>query len=311
MKVGIIGCGGIAQSHADAYKDQGCQIVGVTDSNPEAAKSLAESTEATVYADYKELIDKAGCEALSICTPPVFHGEAAIYALQHGVNVLCEKPLAYDAQTAHAMAEAAKASTAILMPAFRHRFLPAIVALKEMVHSDDFGDLVLFNNVFCGPAFDMEGKWFTKKAIAGGGSLLDTNSHSIDLFRFIAGEVVDQKAVMHTHFKTTDVEDAGILIVKSESNAIGSLQSSFVAGSGMAVIDIIGTKGRVVYDYDKGSEIRYKKTEDTEWTVRTVQESWGFIEEVKHFIGAIKGEHELACTIHDGVRAMEIICSVY
>jgi predicted dehydrogenase len=311
VKVGIVGCGGIAHAHADAYKDQGCRVVGVTDSNSEAAKSLAESTGASVFADYKELLDKSECDIVSICTPPIAHGEAAVYALRRGVNVLCEKPMAYDAETARAIADAAKSSSALFMPAFRHRFLPANIALREMVNSGEFGDLVLFNNIFCGPAFDMEDKWFTKKAVAGGGSILDTNSHSIDLFRFIAGEVTDQKAVMHQHFKTTDVEDAGILIVKSERNAIGSLQSAFVAGTGVAVIDIMCTKGRIVYDYDKGNEIRFQKTGDVDWSVRTVQESWGFVEEIRHFIGAVNGEHELACTVEDGVRAMEIICSVY
>ena len=312
MKVGIVGCGSIASSHVDAYKSQGCEIIGVTDSNADAAKSMAAGLpSAVVYDNFQDLIDKGCPEAISICSPPRFHEEAAVYALAHGVNVLCEKPMAYDTKSAYAMRDAAEKSKALLMPAFRHRFLPAIRALRDLVTSGTIGDVVLFNNIFCGPAFAMEGKWFTKKAIAGGGTLFDTNSHSVDLFRFIVGEVVDQKAIMHRHFATTDVEDAGILLLKSDNNAIGSVESAFVAGAGVAFIDIIGKKGRAYYDYDEPESLRYRLTKDKDWTVKPVVSSWGFDEEITHFIAAIKGQTPLECTVNDGVRAVEIICSVY
>jgi len=197
------------------------------------------------------------------------------------------------------------------MPAFRHRFLPAIVALKNVLVSGKVGEIVLFNNVFGGPAFDMEHKWFTNKSIAGGGSILDTNSHSIDLFRFLLGEIIGEKAVMHRHFKTTDVEDAGILAVKGANGALGSLQSSFLLGVGTAYIDVIGTKGQVKYDYLEPDRIRYRLTGEDEWQDMSVTPSDGFSEEIRHFLGAVAGEHALACTITDGVRVMEITNAVY
>ncbi|MDD3926883.1 MAG: Gfo/Idh/MocA family oxidoreductase [bacterium] len=313
IKVGIIGCGGIARQHVIGYTGNDAVVTAVTDYSPEAAAGLAKETgEAGVYEDYRQLIDEAGVQAVSICTPPVAHEAAAIYALEHGVHVLCEKPMAYDIPSAHRIRAAAGASSALFMPAFRHRFLPAAIAFKELVASGRIGDVVLFNNIFCGPAFQMEGKWFTQKKIAGGGSLLDTNSHSVDLFRFIVGEIAERKAVMHRHFKTTDVEDAGILSVKAENGAVGTMQSSFVAGSGAAFIDIIGTKGRAVYDYTDPERLRWRLTQDTDWSEEPVTPSGGFGEEITHFLGAVRGEHPLShCTIEDGVRCMEVICSVY
>ena len=197
------------------------------------------------------------------------------------------------------------------MPAFRHRFLPAIVALRELVVSGQLGEPVLLNNMFFGPAFKMEGTWFTKKAIAGGGCILDTSSHSVDLFRFLVGEIVEQHAVMHRHFRTTDVEDAAILSVKAENGAVGALYSGFCAGAGAATLDIVGTKGRALYDYDDPAVLRWRLTADTDWRTKTVAESWGFEEEIAHFLGAIAGEHPLAVTTEDGVRAMEVICEAY
>ncbi len=312
IRVGIIGTGGIARSHAEGYKQAGAEIVACTDVNAEAAEKFAADYGGAIYGDYRSLLEQGGVEAVSICTPPVAHAEAAIYTLGRGVHVLCEKPMAFDVASAHAMRAAAAKSKALLMPAFRHRFLPAIVALRELVTSGKLGDPVLFNNIFCGPMFNMEKTWFTKKAIAGGGSLLDTNSHSVDLFRFIIGEITDQKAVMHRHFKTTDVEDAGIISVKAANGAVGSMESSFVAGAGIAFIDIIGTKGQAHYDYyATPNEVRWRLTEDKDWTRQPAAASWGFAEEVAHFLGAVQGKHPLAVTVDDGVRAMEVICGAY
>jgi predicted dehydrogenase len=311
LKVGIIGCGGIARSHVGGYKNAGLKVVAVTDSNEESARKMAEDTGAAVYSDYRELLEKGGVDLVSICTPPKFHEEAACCALEKGVHVLCEKPMAFDVAAAYRMKTAAKKSKAQFMPAFRHRFLPAIVALKDLLATGKIGEIVFFNNMFCGPAFAMEQRWFTKKAIAGGGCILDTSSHSVDLFRFLVGEIVSQNAVMHRHFRTTDVEDAGILSVKAVNGAVGAMASGFVAGCGMAFIDIMGTKGQIRYDYMEPEKLMHRLTEDKDWTVQPVAKSWGFAEEIQHFIGAIKGEHPLACTVDDGVKCMEVICSVY
>jgi predicted dehydrogenase len=312
MRVGIVGCGGVARAHAAAFRNNSVFCVGLVDTSAAAAAKLsAELGGVPVCRDYRELIDSIKPDIVSICTPPAAHEEIAVYALQRGVHVLCEKPLAYDLPSAQRIHAAAHASQALLMPAFRHRFFPANIMLRDIVASDEIGDVVLFNNIFCGPDFEMEQKWFTRKAQAGGGCILDTNSHSVDLFRFIAGEIIEQHAVKYRHFKTTDVEDAGILIVKSEKGALGVMESSFVAGSGEAFIDIIGTRGQVRYDYSDGDKVCLRLTKDKDWTIESVPVSRGFNEEVRHLLGAIADGHELACTVDDGLRTMEVICKAY
>lgn len=311
-RVGIVGCGGIGAIHFDSYIAEGLNVVALTDANISAAEKLSEkSAGAVVYKNCKELLDKADVDIISVCTPPVSHEDPVIMSLEHGVNVLCEKPLSYDINSAYKMRDAAKASKVLIMPAFRHRFIAANIKMKEIVSSGKIGDVVEFNNIFGGPAFNMEGKWFTKKEIAGGGCILDTNSHSIDLFRYIVGEVVEQHGVMHRHFTSTNVEDAGTLIVKAQNGALGCMSSSFVYGDGIAYIDIVGTKGRMIYDYFKSDKLSIKLKDDSEWTLLDVEGNIGFQEEIAHFAGAVEGKHPLGVTIDDGVRAMEIICSLY
>ncbi len=311
VQAGIIGCGGVARSHLNAYMANNVKVVAVTDSNPDAANALAADIGATVCRDFSSLIEREDVRMVSICTPPAVHEEAAIHALRHGVHALCEKPLANDLEAGNRIRQAAHESDALLMPAFRHRFMPAIVAVRDLLRGGVIGDVVFFNNTFCGPMFYMEDRWFTRKAVAGGGCLIDTSSHSVDLFRYLVGDIVQQHAVMHRHLKTTDVEDAGILSLKAATGAIGSLQSSFVAGTGLAILDIVGTKGRLTYDYTEPDRIRHRTTSDDQWQILRVPVSSGFKEEIAHLVGAIQGHHELACTVEDGWQALSVICDAY
>jgi predicted dehydrogenase len=310
-KAAIIGCGGIAGAHAHCYKALGIEIIAMTDVCEESANALATDFGAKVYPDYKTLIDQAKPDIVSICTPPAFHEEAAVYALKAGINVLCEKPMANSVASAIAIKKTADEGKALFMPAFRHRFIPANIKLKEMIADGKIGDVIYFNNAFGGPMFEMEGKWFTKKSIAGGGCLLDTNSHSVDLFRFIVGEIKNQTGMIARHLKNTDVEDSGMICVSTENGALGNMQSGFVLGDGVAYIDIIGTKGHLIFDYCAGPKVKYRATGECDWTTIELPPSDGFKEEVEHFVGAIAGKHPLAITAHDGLRCMEVIFSVY
>ena len=309
LRAGIIGCGGIANAHVDGYKSNNIQVTAVTDVSHEAAVKMAEITGAKIFKDADSLIKSGMVDMVSICTPPVAHEEPALLALEHGVHVLMEKPQAHILEAAQNVA-AAK-SKALFMIAFRHRFLPAIVKMKEIIQSGEIGNVVFFQNIFCGPAFYMKDKWFSKKAISGGGCMLDTSSHSVDLFRFLIGEASEQHGLMNKNFAGTDVEDASIITLKAENGAIGSLIATWVAGVGTAEIIVMGDKGMVKYDYTKPENLSVRKTADKEFTLEPVKPSNGFAEEIAHFVSAIEGKTPVTCTAHDGVRCIEIINSVY
>ena len=312
MKAGLIGCGLIARSHARAYADNQVTVAAVTDVNPEAASRLAgELGTAACFPGYRELIDSGTVDMISICTPPAFHRDAAVYALQHTIPVLCEKPLAHSVPAAQAITRAAAGSRAVLMTAFRHRFLPAIRKMKDVLSGNVIGDPVLFRNTFCAPAFDMDRKWFSKKSVSGGGCLMDTSSHSVDLFRFLCGEVVSQQAVMHTRFKNTDVEDAGIIILKSENGTVGSIHAAWAAGAGEFLVDLIGTRGRLTYDYTRPEELVQQDPDHPDGHRVAVEGGDGFSAEVASFIAAAKGTGPLEAAGRDGLRAVEIIQACY
>ncbi len=310
VKAGIIGCGGIAGAHLEGFQKGGAEVVALADVDETAAGVLAgKAPGARVFTRVRDLIDDGGVEVVSVCSPPAFHEEAVLYALERGVHVLCEKPLAATPESARRMEEAAARSSSLLMPGFRHRFLPAIRRMRELV--PEIGPPVWFHNTFCGPAFQMKDKWHSRRKISGGGVLTDTSSHSIDLFRFMAGEIVQQHAVMHRHFDGTDTEDAGILTVKAENGTLGMFSAAWVAGVGKAGIEIMGQDGSLSYDYTQPSLLRLQRKDDDLVEDIAVEPSAGFAEEIAHLLGAVAGKWTLSCTARDGRRAVEILAGVY
>ena len=191
IKVGIIGCGSIAGAHAGGWKACDAEIVAVYDTNAERAKSFAEQFGGEVKSDLASLLD-CGVDVVSITTPPVAHADCAVEALKRNINVLLEKPFALNMDDAQRIMDALKSTSAKLMTAFRHRFLPPNQKIKAMIDSGEMGDIVYFFNRFYGsnPAFASD--WHSNPPVSGGGAAMDVATHSVDLFRFFFGEVTDK-----------------------------------------------------------------------------------------------------------------------
>ncbi len=310
-QVGIIGCGGIARAHVDGYRANHAEIVALHDVNAAGAEALKKqkSLNAALYSDLEDFLNHPGLEAISICTPPVAHEEAATRALRKNMPVLCEKPLAHSIESGKRLCEIAAASEAPLMVGFRHRFLPAINELKSRIDSGDIGNIIWFDNTFCAPAFGMDKTWFSKRSVAGGGTLMDTSIHSIDLFRYLFGDVIDQHCVWHRHFDDTDVEDASILTMKSLSGVLGTALASWHAGVAKCTIEVMGTKGRLLYDYEKPAALKFQPA-DGEWQCLETIPSNGFAEEIEVYFETIDGKRDLTCSAFDGLRSVEIALSV-
>src|SRR5436309_1701249 len=107
LRVGIIGCGGIAGLHVRGYKEsEGVEVVACTDLNAERTRSFAEKHEIkNQYPTVGELLEKEKLDAVSVCTPNYAHCEPTIAALRQGVSVLCEKPIAMNSLEAVKMVE--------------------------------------------------------------------------------------------------------------------------------------------------------------------------------------------------------------
>lgn len=312
IKLGIIGCGGIARAHLAAARKNAFSITCVSDISSQAVEAfLANIPDARGFTSFTEMLDNGDMDAVIICTPPHSHAEVAITALERGIHVLCEKPLAATREEATAIETAADASKAILMTAFRHRFIPAHRAIKALLEGGELGRIILFQNVFGGPARQMKDLWFSKFAISGGGTLMDTSIHGIDLFRHYCGEVATFGGELDRAFEGTDVEDSAVLSLRAENGALGIIASSWNYGAGVADMRIITENGSVFFNYAEPTLVRITRLGRPEPEIMTVERTDGNAEQLAHFVDAILTATTPMTNARDGRRAVEIVEGVY
>ncbi|WP_323703779.1 Gfo/Idh/MocA family oxidoreductase [Mammaliicoccus sp. Dog046] len=183
LKVGFIGVGGIAQSrHIPAFKqlDHLVDIVGVFDINQEQSSQVASTFNIpNVYDTYQQVFNDV--DAVVICTPNKFHAEMSVAALNAGIHVFCEKPMAMNQEECDKMIEAANTSGKLLAIGYHYRFTDAAILANRAIDDDVVGD-PLVTRVRALRRRKVPG-WgvFTNKELQGGGSLIDYGCHLLDL----------------------------------------------------------------------------------------------------------------------------------
>lgn len=311
LNVAVIGCGGIGGVHLARWSQvSGATVTAVCDVDAANAQRVAAEFGSEAYTDWKPLLEGKGLDIADVCTPPNLHATIATHALKNGLNVLCEKPLARTPDEARQIVAAAETSGKLLMTAFCHRFHPPVLFAKELIENDDLGRVIMFRNRFSGLFSGVEEKWFSNREISGGGALLDTAVHSIDLFRYLVGEVKSAKCHLKTFNPALKVDDSGAISLESEDGAIGTIEYSWATPNGRNVVEIYGTAGTCIIDYDS-NHVRWLTADMSVWETKELAGDDRFQREICHFADAVRGNQRLIVTGHDGLRANEIIADLY
>ncbi|MDO5516165.1 MAG: Gfo/Idh/MocA family oxidoreductase [Clostridium sp.] len=252
LKVGIIGCGGIAnQKHFPALKNNSDlnEIVAFCDVIEERAVKAAKefgAENAKVYTDYKELLADSDIDVVHVCTPNVSHSVITIDAFAAGKNVYCEKPMSHNTEEAEKMVEAWKKSKKKFTIGYQNRFRPEVQNLHDSCMKGELGD------IYYGKAHAVRRRgvptWgvFMDKEKQGGGPLIDIGTHALDITLWcmnnydidsVSGSVFYklgklQQATEGNLFgpwnpKTYDVEDSAVGFIKMKNGATINLEASW------------------------------------------------------------------------------------
>jgi predicted dehydrogenase len=269
--VGIIGAGGIARGvHIPGYqKLPNARVIAVSDPFEGARTSAAEQfgIEST-YDDFNEMLQRDDIHVVSVTTPNFLHAEATIAALEAGKHVLCEKPLAMNAQEGEAMVEAARRTGNKLMCGFHFRFTPEVQCLKRFAESGSFGDMYYARTQALRrrgiPGWGM----FINKEKNGGGPLIDIGVHMLDSTLHVLGfpkpiavsgqtyqKFGKRKDVLglmgQWDYKNFTVEDFAVGLIRFENGSTLTLESSFMANmeeSDKMTFQIFGDKGGATFN---------------------------------------------------------------
>lgn len=329
LRIGIIGVGGIAQTrHIPAFlelRDQ-CTIIALSDVNIERARETAEKYRIPhVFENYHDLFSKV--DAVCICTPNKFHAEISIAALEAGVHVLCEKPMALNAAEGKAMLSASIKADKVLAIGYHYRFMKEAQAAKKAMQ--DIGT-PLVTRVQALRRRKVPG-WgvFTNKDLQGGGSLIDYGCHLLDLALWLTG---NQKPISITgstynrlsktpnqiniwgeyDHDTFDVDDHVTAYIKFENGASMLFETSWAANikDDQEHVSISGTDGGLsvfpfeLYTAKNGMLLN----SEAAWLPGN--EDVG-LSQAQNFVDACLGNAELIVQPHEALQVSQIIEAIY
>ncbi|MDX1520547.1 MAG: Gfo/Idh/MocA family oxidoreductase [Anaerolineae bacterium] len=181
LKVGIVGVG-IGRIHIRAYQQllEEVEVVALCDLNEPLLTEVADQYNvAKRYLDYQKMFASGDIEAVSVCLPNNLHGPVSIAALEAGLHVLCEKPLAENAASGQKVVEAVGWASTKFMMCFNRRYRADIQWMKQVIDSGELGRIYQVQAGWIRETGIPSG-WFTNKAVAGGGPLIDLGVHMLD-----------------------------------------------------------------------------------------------------------------------------------
>lgn len=235
MKYALIGCGRIAVNHIKAFRNNGLELVALCDLSLNNIETLLEktefSTEATRYTDYKKMIDEhPELEIVAIATDSGAHAEIALYCIDHGINIIVEKPMAMSMQDATEIIKRSEEKGVKVSVCHQNRFNIAVQEMRTAVEKGRFGKLshgsinVRWNR---NKAYYEQAPWRGKWA-SDGGALMNQCIHGIDLLRWMMGDEVEEVyGVTRQQFHDyLECEDVGIAVVKFKNGSIGTIEGT-------------------------------------------------------------------------------------
>lgn len=187
LKVGLIGCGFMGTMHANCYKVlEGVTLAAVADIRPEKAAELADG--AQIFADGKELIEKADVDVIDICLPTYLHAEYALLAMDKVKYVFVEKPVTLTVAESQALLEKQKQTGAFVQVGQVIRFWDEYVALKKIVEEGQYGKVVNANFRRLSPSPDWGWNNWLHDVSLSGGAAQDLHIHDVDFVLSLFGQ---------------------------------------------------------------------------------------------------------------------------
>ncbi len=222
LRIGLIGAGWIAADHVVALRKLGHEVVAVCDVDLERAAKIAPEG-ARIFDVWEELLDTEELDAVWVATPPLHHRAPAVAAMERGLPVFLEKPIARTLEDARAIADAAEGTGVVCAIGYQWH---ATEALEYLVAALGDQPVAYLWGVSVGPTAARS--WFLERS-GGGGNLLERGSHQLDLQRAVAGEVESvQVAATSVHLAQSeiepgDIEDAATITLRFVNGAVGTV----------------------------------------------------------------------------------------
>ncbi len=326
-RVGIIGCGNIFPMHSISVKlCEDAELTAVCDIIKERAEKRAAEYSCNAYTDYKEMVEKEALDCVHICLPHSLHAPAAIYCMEHGINVLTEKPMASTKEDAEMMIETAKRCGVKFACIFQNRFNHGNMLLKKTLDEGSLGKIYgakCFVTWHRDSAYYNAGPWRAKISEAGGGVIMNQAIHTIDAMRYLIGrKAVRVDATIATRGGLgIEVEDTAEGLIEFEGGLITNFHAisyystdskiyvEFDCQNGVARLD----GDTAVITYNDGRVITSSPAEDEMISYGNTKSYWGVChaKQILDFYEYVKTGKEMYISAESALETQNLVFAIY
>lgn len=274
LKAAVVGMGFIGAAHVEALRRVPCvDVVAVADAFGAQEKAERLGVPAA-YADYKKMMDECELDCVHVCTPNSMHMEVVMEAIKRGINVVCEKPMACNAEEAQLMTDAVRESGLIGALNFHNRFYPIPYRMRRMVQNGDLGQVYHVQGCYLQDWLQKKTDFSWKLLSSQCGktrATADLGSHWMDLAEYVTGQKIKE---VFAEFKTVhaqrtqmtaegpkdvdiDTEDFSVIVLRFDGGAVGmaSFSAVFSGKKNQTVLQVAGTKASLEWDNERVNDL--------------------------------------------------------
>jgi predicted dehydrogenase len=343
LNLGLIGTGRVAQEHARGARDAGSRIACVYDAEPGNAERFAREHGAAVASSLDELLSRGDIPAVVVAVPNAWHREAAVACLEAGRDILLEKPMAMNVAECDAIIAAMERAGRFVQMGFVCRGAPRVEHVRGLAQGGELGTIYHARVTLCRRrGIPGLGRWFTTRALSGGGVVIDMGVHFIDLVMHITGErrALTVSGACESRFGspiadyeytemwagppdpngTFDVEDSASAFIRFEGGLTLDIHLAWAANAPEHVapdgVLLLGERGGCFFDLWGEHLIVTRQVEgallDTRPEVSNA-DAWRRAWQVQHerFAAAVLHRSEPAATAAHGRAVQQIVDALY
>lgn len=310
VRIGFIGTGGIAGLHARQLLElqDDAEIKAVADTSQQnREKFIARFSLQGVsqYSDYQEMLKQAELDGVIICSPHTLHFQQAYDVLSKGLHVLIEKPMTCSSAEAELLLKLAEESGKIMQVSYQRHFQPEFLYIRDAIARGEIGKITSVTaSLYQEWRQGTPGSWRANPALSGGGFLMDSGSHIIDVLLWTTGLTpVDVKPQLHMHGATVEIDT--FTSIRFAEGAVAGLNLVGYAPCWHETFVFCGEEGGIFYDNGKITLRRLRQEPIVpELPEQTTNQD-------KSFIDAILGRHEIMVPGEFALKVVKLSEMIY
>ncbi|MBT9795828.1 MULTISPECIES: Gfo/Idh/MocA family protein [Hungatella] len=332
MRYALIGCGRIAANHIKAALSNQLEIVAVCDISTDHIDTLLkkydleENLSIKRYENYKQMIEENKLELISIATESGLHAEIALYCIDHGINIIIEKPMAMNISDAEEIIRRSEANGAKVSACHQNRFNIAVQEMRQVLEAGRFGRIshgsvhVRWNR---GRSYYEQAPWRGTWE-QDGGALMNQCIHGIDLLRWMLGDEIDTVyGVTRQQFHNyLEAEDVGMAVLQFKNGAVATIEgtTNVYPKNLEETLYLFGEKGTVKLGGTSANNIdvwNFADLSDEDIKKQGLEEAAsnvygnGHISLFKDVIESIKADRKPYVDAVAGKNALEVVLAIY